>query len=216
MIHSLVQKQQEKNRYINSRVAWWATYKAKKKILAFSKNTLKKPENDKYVMPRYHRNNLYMYIHFFNKLLNKDPERRLGHPELGARWPSESTIFSPNRLCNNLMYKTCIKWSVIAFFSSKLLNKNPERRLGHPELGGPLAIREHDFFTDINWVDMYLKKTEPPLKSFMTIKSDLDLINFDNLPDDNEQVRNIFTYLLMQVKKIKSELDLLNFLQKKI
>lgn len=72
-------------------------------------------------------------------------------------------------------------------FIRKLLNKNPERRLGHPELGGPLAIREHDFFTDINWVDMYLKKTEPPLKSFMTIKSDLDLINFDNLPDDNEQ-----------------------------
>ena len=62
--------------------------------------------------------------------------------------------------------------------------------MGHPELGGTLAIREHDFFTDINWVDMYLKKTEPPLKSFMTIKSDLDLINFDNLPDDNEQVRN--------------------------
>ena len=82
------------------------------------------------------------------------------------------------------------------FFSSKLLNKNPERRLGHPELGGTLAIREHDFFTDINWVDMYLKKIEPPLKSFMTIKSDLDLINFDNLPDDNEQVRNIFTNLL--------------------
>ena len=86
-------------------------------------------------------------------------------------------------------------------FFSKLLNKNPERRLGHPELGGPLAIREHDFFTDINWVDMYLKKTEPPLKSFMTIKSDLDLINFDNLPDDNEQVRNIFTNLLIQVEK---------------
>ena len=86
-------------------------------------------------------------------------------------------------------------------FFSKLLNKNPERRLGHPELGGPLAIREHDFFTDINWVDMYLKKTEPPLKSFMTIKSDLDLINFDNLPDDNEQVRNIFTNLLIQVVK---------------
>ena len=41
MIHSLVQKQQEKNRYINSRVAWWATYKAKKKNLGFLKKYFK-------------------------------------------------------------------------------------------------------------------------------------------------------------------------------
>ena len=72
-------------------------------------------------------------------------------------------------------------------FSSKLLNKDPEKRLGHPELGGPSAIREHEFFTDINWMDLYLKKTTPPLQSFMNIKSDIDLNNFDNLPDHNEQ-----------------------------
>ena len=77
------------------------------------------------------------------------------------------------------------KYSIL--FCSKLLTKDPKGRLGHPSLGGPSAIREHDFFTDINWVDLYLKKTEPPLKSFMNIKSDLDLNNFDNLPDQNDK-----------------------------
>jgi len=72
-------------------------------------------------------------------------------------------------------------------FLRKLLIKDPEKRLGTPDMGGPSAIRDHEFFEDINWVDLYLKKIEPPFKAFMKIKSETDLINFDNLPDHNEQ-----------------------------
>ena len=85
-----------------------------------------------------------------------------------------------------MQFKTLVIF-VFSPFCSKLLNKDPEKRLGTPDMGGPSAIRDHEFFEDINWVDLYLKKIEPPFKAFMKIKSETDLINFDNLPDHNEQ-----------------------------
>ncbi len=71
-------------------------------------------------------------------------------------------------------------------FLRKLLTKDPEKRLGHPIMGGTMAIRDHDFFVDILWLDLYLKKVEPPLKLFINVKSAADLEHFDNLPLHDE------------------------------
>ena len=73
-------------------------------------------------------------------------------------------------------------------FLRNLLTKSSEKRLGHPNLGGSYAIREHVFFEKLCWLDIYLKKVKPPLKLHLTIKSSTDLSHFDNLPlhDDIE------------------------------
>ena len=75
-------------------------------------------------------------------------------------------------------------------FLKRLLTKDPDKRLGSPNLGGHKAIRDHSFFKDIDWFNTYLRKTQPPLFSYITrsIDSELDLAHFDNLPakDDLE------------------------------
>lgn len=75
----------------------------------------------------------------------------------------------------------------IRIFLQELLVKKPERRLGHPNLGGSLAIRRHDFFLGTDWLHMYLKQVKPPLKFYtQKLTSDTDLTNFDNLPNFDE------------------------------
>ena len=75
-------------------------------------------------------------------------------------------------------------------FLKRLLTKDPSKRLGSPQLGGHKAIRDHNFFNDTDWFNTYLRKTSPPLFSYITrsIDSELDLAHFDNLPakDDLE------------------------------
>ena len=71
-------------------------------------------------------------------------------------------------------------------FLKRLLTKDPNKRLGSPALGGPAAIRNHTFFIDTDWFNTYLRKTKPPLQSYMNISCELDLTHFDNLPVKND------------------------------
>jgi len=70
-------------------------------------------------------------------------------------------------------------------FLQKLLTKNPETRLGHSNVGGTRAIREHKFFDYDNkqWIDIYLKKVTAPFKHLITVSNETDLTFFDNLPN---------------------------------
>lgn len=55
--------------------------------------------------------------------------------------------------------------------------KDPERRLG----GGPndaKDIKEHAFFSSIDWSDLYHKKIQPPFKP--QVESDTDTRYFDS------------------------------------
>lgn len=59
---------------------------------------------------------------------------------------------------------------------SGLLEKNPLKRLG----GGPddaKEVMQHNFFSTINWEDIYNKRVKPPYKP--VVKSDTDVSNFD-------------------------------------
>ena len=55
-----------------------------------------------------------------------------------------------------------------------LLEKCPEKRLG---FNGSNSIKNHSFFSNINWNFLYEKKINPPFIPF--IKSELDVSNFD-------------------------------------
>ena len=83
------------------------------------------------------------------------------------------------------------------------MQRDVEKRLGHPNLGGTMAIRDHEFFDSINWLDLYLKKVESPLKSFINIKSGADLNHFDNLPKHNDEENATF----MEEKNDHSDTD---------
>ncbi len=64
-----------------------------------------------------------------------------------------------------------------------LLEKDPDKRLGHPDLGGSVSVREHKFFENVNFFKIYLKKVSPPLTpSVLGLR---DLGNFDNLPEED-------------------------------
>lgn len=70
-------------------------------------------------------------------------------------------------LLNNIVHKKLV---LPDFFSKsirdllgKLLEKKPERRIG--SFKGALEIKNHEFFKDINWDDVYNKKLKPPLPS---------------------------------------------------
>jgi len=69
-------------------------------------------------------------------------------------------------------------------FVRKLLNKNPDERLG--SITNPENIKKHDFFRKINWIQLENGKLEPPIKPNVIIAfridfKILDLINFYNL-----------------------------------
>ena len=48
--------------------------------------------------------------------------------------------------------------SITKDFIRRLLDKDPENRLGHPINGGAYGIRDHQFFEDTNWFETYLKQ----------------------------------------------------------
>ena len=45
-----------------------------------------------------------------------------------------------------------------------LLEKDPTRRLGHPDMGGTESIKKHPFFASLDWDQVYAKAYKPPLK----------------------------------------------------
>ena len=59
---------------------------------------------------------------------------------------------------------------------SMLFVKNPDKRLGNE---GALEVKEHPFFSDINWDELIRREIKPPF--IPNIKSDLDITNFDNV-----------------------------------
>ena len=80
--------------------------------------------------------------------------------------------------------------------------------MGHPNLGGPLAIRDDEFFDEIDWLDLYLKKTVPPFQTFMKLKSDVDLVNFDNLPEHDQNENDLFMRKEDDEDQVSSQDDL--------
>lgn len=61
---------------------------------------------------------------------------------------------------------------------SKLLTNDPDERLGSGERGVD-EIKDHPFFSNINWTDMYMKRVRPPYVPL--VKSESDICNFDFL-----------------------------------
>lgn len=71
---------------------------------------------------------------------------------------------------------------------SKLLTKNPESRLGSSF--GASEIKEHPFFSKIDWVKMSERSLKPPYVPLL--KSNIDLKHFDknitNIPIESPPV----------------------------
>jgi len=59
----------------------------------------------------------------------------------------------------------------------KLLNRNVEKRLGHGEKDA-VALKEHRFFSGVQWQDVLDKKLPPPF--LPQLKSADDVSNFDD------------------------------------
>jgi len=62
-----------------------------------------------------------------------------------------------------------------------LLNRTPHLRLGSTkstmfEVGGPAALKKHDFFKQIDWEKLERKEVEPPER--LTVQNDTDLKHF--------------------------------------
>jgi hypothetical protein len=51
-----------------------------------------------------------------------------------------------------------------------LLAKDPSKRLGFKK--GALEIKQHPFFSDIDWDKLYLRKLVPPYKPILDNNSD--------------------------------------------
>eukprot|EP00296_Roombia_truncata_P007658 JP446106.1.p1 GENE.JP446106.1~~JP446106.1.p1 ORF type:complete len:503 (-),score=136.94 JP446106.1:90-1598(-) len=68
----------------------------------------------------------------------------------------------------------------------KLLNKDPEKRLGSVTMGGVEAIKAHPFFNSIDWDKLYNK--EIPAPNLPEIESETDTAHFDKV-FTNEQAR---------------------------
>jgi hypothetical protein len=68
---------------------------------------------------------------------------------------------------------------VTKVFLKKLMQRDPHKRLGHPDQGGTMAIRDHPFFKEISFFDIYLKKIPPPIVPYIQCSDDLS--NFDNI-----------------------------------
>jgi len=69
---------------------------------------------------------------------------------------------------------------------AKLLNRDPTKRLSNG-----LEIQKHEWFADINFDDLLLKKIDPPFKPF--IASPTDLKYFD--PEFTEEMSPLMSYV---------------------
>lgn len=72
---------------------------------------------------------------------------------------------------------------------TKLLDPNPASRLGCG-CRGVDEIKDHPFFKDINWTDVYMKRIRPPF--IPLIKSESDVSNVDFLFTSGKLTRNTF------------------------
>lgn len=85
----------------------------------------------------------------------------------------------------------------------RLLNKNPDERLGY---SGAKEIKDHFFFHDISFDDIYSKKLTAPISN--QVKDPLAVSNFEQM-FTSEEVR----YSLIEesdMKKIKEHIELFN------
>eukprot|EP01104_Vermistella_antarctica_P015688 TRINITY_DN5203_c0_g1_i1.p1 TRINITY_DN5203_c0_g1~~TRINITY_DN5203_c0_g1_i1.p1 ORF type:complete len:554 (-),score=146.43 TRINITY_DN5203_c0_g1_i1:259-1920(-) len=64
---------------------------------------------------------------------------------------------------------------------SKLLIKNPDKRLGSKASGGVAALKKHSFFKSINWNKMLAMDVQPPFRPEVS-RGKRDTSNFDLLP----------------------------------
>lgn len=75
----------------------------------------------------------------------------------------------------------------------RLLTKNPDLRIGSSR-GACKDIKEHPWFSGVDWAAYLRKDTEPPFVPILS--SDLDLSNFSpeftNLPLETTTTRGIF------------------------
>jgi len=58
-----------------------------------------------------------------------------------------------------------------------LLTRDPERRLGSGPSGAQ-DVKKHEYFSNIEWDDLYLKRVSPPF--IPTVKGRTDTSNFDS------------------------------------
>ena len=65
----------------------------------------------------------------------------------------------------------------------KLLTRNPKKRLGYKRDGE--EIREHPWFSDINWPDVYDKKLKPEKPSVPSF-SEMKRINIEKMLTNEE------------------------------
>lgn len=70
-----------------------------------------------------------------------------------------------------------------------MLDPNPSTRLGCGRRGVD-EIKDHPFFKEVNWTDVYLKRIRPPF--IPLIKSESDVSNVDFLFTSGKLTRNIF------------------------
>ena len=87
---------------------------------------------------------------------------------------------------------------------TKMLNKEPEKRIGI--INDKSDLKNHEFFKDINWEDIALKKIKPP----MDIVNDRELDNFNEkviFNDINPEkiywkiLENLYIFYLLLKKK---------------
>ena len=77
---------------------------------------------------------------------------------------------------------------------NKLLEPKASKRIGNGPLGSS-EIKDHAFFSDINWTKLYSKEIEPPFKP--VIQSE----------DDISHIDSIFTNELPQETMVVSKLN---------
>jgi serine/threonine protein kinase len=61
----------------------------------------------------------------------------------------------------------------------KMLDHDPKKRLGAPELGGIDSIKKHPWFEEINWDKMFKKEYKPPIRP--KVKNEHDTKNIDGV-----------------------------------
>lgn len=71
----------------------------------------------------------------------------------------------------------------------KLCEVHPSKRLGNLR-GGAAEVKNHPWFKDIDWVKLYSRELEPPIKPH--VSSPTDTRNFEDYDDEPER-RTVYT-----------------------